>query len=514
MAPKTLLVHIPAGPAPNIGNIFLMPVGILALADLLSRNGYPARVLHLGVERLSRPDFDLESYLEQEKIDVLCADLHWHYQSRAVMNTIKEIKGKAGDIITVLGGFTASFFAEEIMGQHPEVDFVIKGDGEVPLLDLLGQISSGGEDLSDIPNLVWRKDGKVISNSHTYKVSQEVIDSLTYSNFDLLEHAKIYTRLVNPLQNYLEQPCQQLNCYSCEEECSGIFYYNCGRGCPTRCSFCGGSIDAQRIINNRTEPIFISHRRVISELKALGRYNISGWYTCFDPYPQGDYYPELFRRIRQEGIRLNCWFECWGLPTRKFIDDFAATFGPESEAILSVESGSERVRAKNKGFQFTNDELLEALAYQHSKGLRKHIYFAVGLPFEGEEELKETFDLINRLKITYGEDIDIEVSMISYEPGSPIFLDNEKYGVTPKGNSFEDFCDCGTLEKIIGYRTELFSEEEIIEKTRLIRSAVICPRVEEMEMDFRRFADFDYCPVCPYLDECSMGQEKEYFPFM
>ena len=67
-----------------------------------------------------------------------------------------------------LGGYTASFFSKEILQDYPEVDAVIRGDGETPIVELcqalhrhiLNQQHCSDyypTSLAEVPNLAWRK---------------------------------------------------------------------------------------------------------------------------------------------------------------------------------------------------------------------------------------------------------------------------------------------------------------------------------------------------------------------
>ena len=79
---------------------------------------------------------------------------------------IREIHPKA---YIVLGGNTASFFHDEIIRDFPCVDGVIRGDGEVPLLELVRKVKAGENDLSGVPNLTWRNaEGKAVYDGVTY----------------------------------------------------------------------------------------------------------------------------------------------------------------------------------------------------------------------------------------------------------------------------------------------------------------------------------------------------------
>lgn len=48
----------------------------------------------------------------------------------------KIVKEKCPQTFITLGGFTASYFAQEIMENYPFIDSIIKGEGEIPIREL------------------------------------------------------------------------------------------------------------------------------------------------------------------------------------------------------------------------------------------------------------------------------------------------------------------------------------------------------------------------------------------
>ena len=114
-----------------------MPLGLTAFSWLLKKNGFSSKILHLSIEELADPDFRIEEYIRSHDIKIVCMDLHWHPQAFRVIETATAVKQAASGCKIVLGGFTATLFAEEILRSHQAIDFIIKGDAEAPLLALI-----------------------------------------------------------------------------------------------------------------------------------------------------------------------------------------------------------------------------------------------------------------------------------------------------------------------------------------------------------------------------------------
>ena len=116
-----------------------------------------------------------------------------------------------------------------------------------------------------------------------------------------------------------------------------------GRGCPWRCTFCGGNRDTLRLINGGSSLQWRKHERVIDDIRRSMEFGYKTMALCFDPIPQrDDYYVDLFEMIRRQKIDVDFYFECWGVPTRRFVEAFRKTFpSRESYIGLSPDSGHE-----------------------------------------------------------------------------------------------------------------------------------------------------------------------------
>ena len=131
--------------------INFLPMGLLGLADLLQRHGISTEVVHMGVEWIEDHNFSIIEYIREKAPRIIALDLHWHHQSFDVMENIKKIKTAFPQTYILLGGFTASFFHEEIMKNFDGVDGIIRGEAEVPILELANSLLQGKKIFSPSP---------------------------------------------------------------------------------------------------------------------------------------------------------------------------------------------------------------------------------------------------------------------------------------------------------------------------------------------------------------------------
>jgi len=412
-------------------SVMSMSMGLFALADVLNRNGFSSQIIHSGIEQIKGRNSAIEEYVRDNDILLIGFSLHWYLQSYDTLQMVDRIKSIRPGIKIVLGGFTASFFANEIMRNFGNVDFIIKGEGEIPLLWLVRALLRKDKAFSSIPNLVWRYGKEIIVNNTTYVADNTDLNSLNFTNFDLLKDFSIYKRSgIDEVSHFSQEGLLSID---------KIFPICIGRGCPVSCSFCGGSKLSQKLINNREKIAFRSPEMVLESIKMACSAGYDGIYLDFDPWPKRVYFKRLFRLIRKSRIDILMKFACWSLPTKDFIDDLEKTFGERASLLISPVTGSDRLRKLNRGYFFTNKELISVLSLLKKKKIKAEVYFSYPLPFTRNKDIKEESRLINSLSVNFCDFHRIIRPVFSFDPASPMFICPDKYKIKKHINSFLEY---------------------------------------------------------------------------
>jgi radical SAM superfamily enzyme YgiQ (UPF0313 family) len=439
-----LFIHVPKlrnyyRPIDQFIWINFLPMGLLGLADLLQRNGISTQIVHMGVEWIENHDFSILNYIREKNPRIVAFDLHWHHQSFDVIEIAKEVKAAFPTIYILLGGFTASFFHEEIIRNFDAIDGIIRGEAEGPILELANALLQGKGELFSVPNLAWRRKGRILVNPLSYVASEKDLNSLSFTNFPLLKNYSTYIHYVSQ-PFYVKGLSKEKNfwIYSLK---SPIYHLTLGRGCPVQCTWCSGNIFSQEMITGRTEVTFRGVEEILQSIREAVSYGYKTFHVCFDPFPKRpEYLLDLFSHIRQERIQMECLFESFGLPTIKFIKSFKETFpGPKSILILSPDVGSDRVRRMNKGNAYTNQDLIECLDQLEKYGVFCELFFTLGVPFENEEDIHRTVRLQKEIRNRYPHVRGIRTYTIEMEPGSPLHLHPEAFRVKTSLHHFMDF---------------------------------------------------------------------------
>ncbi len=441
-----VLVHVPKWtnyypPLHLYSSLHWMSHGLFGLADGLHQADHTCKILHLGMERALDPSFSLAGYVNHHQVAAVGFSMHFHQQIADTIAAARELARTCPDVFILLGGMSASYFSSELLEKYPFIHAVITGEGNQPLQALIAARKTHPDNLDAVPNLVWRKEGAVISNAAIYVSTQKDLDDVSHTNLSYLEHHEHYlnfpkavlrTRLPHAFNFKLSQKLQS-------EKRNFFGGLLVGRGCHDGCFYCGGGAEAQKRINHRTGVVFRSVDRVLASLRELKSYGFTGTHISFDPHPQSQsYYIELFQKMRAEGLEFDLNFSAWGLPSRAFLEEFGRTFSARSSVSISPETGSEKLRLSSRDHHYTNAALMETLQTAEANNVNTTVFFSLGIPHETREDFTQTLALSRQIKKRFKR-ARVKAFVIEIEPAAPWHLHPEKFGIELIRKSLDDF---------------------------------------------------------------------------
>lgn len=418
----------------------LLPMGLMSIADFVQKKGYQVQILHLGLEKINNPRFLLKQYLLETSPKVIGLSLHWHHQCYDTIEIAREIKEYNPDIFVVLGGLTASYFHEEILRSFSFIDGVIKGDGEIPFLELLENLSKKNRNLSNVQNLSWRNQKTIKINEITYVAQQEDLDNFNFTKFELLKNFQLYIRMGDSRGG---RWLKGINAKILSKFGPPAYLpLLINKGCFVNCSYCGGSKFSQAATCGRRNVSIRSIGKVIESIIEAQEYGFKETYISYSPfnnYP--NYFEELFETIKTKRIKMNYFLECWSLPSKSVLYAFNELHSEYSKLHIGIspECGSEHIRRLNKGLYYSNDELIASLRIIDSLDMPVLLYFSVGLPFETTRDIENTINFKKFLRKNFKSIISICTTNPVLEPDSPMFINPEKYDIIKTRYFFKDF---------------------------------------------------------------------------
>lgn len=363
-----------------------MPMGIIGILNGIKAKGVRVLGLNYMVEQICDPEFDLATALSGIEYKILMTDLHWYEHSYGAMYVVEQSKKVKPHIPTIIGGYTSTIFADEIMSQFPGVDYLVSGDSDLPLEQLTDCLLGRNQlTVQQIPNVYYRHNGRVCAPEKNWV--QTTLDGIDFVNMDFFLHQKEVSYIkINGLNSKMTD---QWLCIA--------------RGCKFNCAYCCGANKNMQALFRRCNILLRSAKQVAEDFIAITEKGIVQISPSHDFQMFGKaYYHEIFAGIREKNVKPGMYLECFQLPTKDYIDEIAETFD-KNKTLLAISpiSGNDQLRKENGKF-FTNKELYEILTYMAQKGIKVQLYYTVNPVGETKQQFEDTFFQMQYLKGVYG----------------------------------------------------------------------------------------------------------------
>jgi len=288
---------------------------------------------------------------------------------RWCLKIAEEIK-KCAQIPVVFGGVHPTAAPREVLG-NDAVDYVIIGEGEYALLELVKRIESGKGEFSKISNLGYKpeKGGVQINEPREYIKD---LDRLPFPNKNLF-----YRKVPLLAENYM---------------------ITTSRGCPFNCSYCSNSMLHELYRQESRHVRRRSPGNVIEELKqAKSNWNVRLVVFADDVFTSSKAWLEEFIPIYKSEINLP--FFCSVHPNA-MSREIAALLkeGGCWLVTMGVQSGSERIRKEIFGREGSNARILESIKYIREAGMKISLDNIFGAPAENENDLQAGLELYEKAR--------------------------------------------------------------------------------------------------------------------
>ncbi|HRR67639.1 MAG TPA: cobalamin-dependent protein, partial [Methanomassiliicoccales archaeon] len=118
----------------------MYPFGFTTMANRLDRDGYRVRIINLASMMLNDRRLDVEALIGRLRSNVFGIDLHWLPHAHGALAIAEMVKRLHPDSKVLFGGFSSSYFQEELIN-YPQADMVLRGDScEEPLAVLMAAL--------------------------------------------------------------------------------------------------------------------------------------------------------------------------------------------------------------------------------------------------------------------------------------------------------------------------------------------------------------------------------------
>jgi anaerobic magnesium-protoporphyrin IX monomethyl ester cyclase len=338
------------------------PIGLSYLAAVLDQNGYELKVIDCPACDYTHDKLKADLASFQPDIVGIASMTATIPSALQAARTAKEACPNSK---VIMGGPHATFADQMILTEEPAVDIVVRGEGELTLLEL-AQNAAEPQTLPGTLGITYRSNGQIVKTPPRPFI--EDLDALPRPAYKFLpmKRYRIYGKVHMPIMS--------------------------SRGCPFQCSFCVASQMFGAKFRGR------SPKNVVDELEWLkNEYGAEGISfhddtLTLDKKRIVDICDELIAR------KINL---PWGCQTR------ADTVSPEilakmhkagcNEVSFGVESGCQRILdAVHKKFELTQAE--KAIKWAKKEGLFVAVSTIIGYPGETKESMQQTSELMRRIE--------------------------------------------------------------------------------------------------------------------
>ena len=191
-------------------------LGVRSIAAYVRREtNYPLEVMEFTI---NNPEQEVLAALYECKADTYLFSCYiWNIEF--ILRVLRNLRKLRPDAQIGLGGPQVSYQGEALLDAEPAVDFVVAGEGEETVRQLIGLLRAGAP-LQACDGLVYRQNGLVIATPARKSLPMDTLP-FAYPDLDTLHHR--------------------------------IVYYESMRGCPFSCSYCSSSIE--RGVRKRSLPL-------------------------------------------------------------------------------------------------------------------------------------------------------------------------------------------------------------------------------------------------------------------
>ncbi|MDR0372060.1 MAG: B12-binding domain-containing radical SAM protein [Nitrososphaerota archaeon] len=352
---------------PEAGQSVFLPLGIGYLAAVLEKEGYNVDVVDCQTKKYTKESLE-EKFrrLNPDIIGVTSATVTY----LPALDVLKSAKVAVPKALTLMGGPHVTVLDQQALTECPDLDIVVRGEGEQTILELARLVSGGHlHGLSAIQGITYKANNQTFSTPD--RPFMQDIDSLPY-----------------PAHHHFDTNMYKL---------FGVNYMPIitSRGCPSACTFCLASKMCGHAFRGR------SPREVVDELIWLRDEFHAGAFAFYDDTFTFDVKRAfaICAEMKQRKLRLP-----WDCRTR--VDRISKELLKELRATncqlihFGVESGSpEMLKLMRKG---TTVELnAQAIRWAKEAGLSVAVSLVIGYPTETPEMLRQTIDFLHKTKPDY-----------------------------------------------------------------------------------------------------------------
>lgn len=434
----------------NVTPIFEMyPLGFLSIKSFLAERGLSVEIVNLASLMLKHPTLDVEKLFEHLDAPIFGIDLHWLPHCQGSIEAAELLKKVHPDSFITFGGIVSTYYAKEMM-QYPQIDMVIRGyDTLEPLCRLVEEVKRGKRKNFNVPNMVYKTDGQVIDNGHSY--TPDVLNDVA------IDWSKMFpktTSLLN-MPNLMVLP---------------------NTGCQQSCGWCSGSRwGYQHMMNVDKKTVF--HRRpeqLAREIETFPETNTPlSVYTLQAYSESGSRIVDYLKSVQDSGRVKSISFEQFRLTSPTLLKQMVdATPNVDIYINLSPQSHDFEISKLSGRGTYTTDEMEKWMQMAFDVGIKGfYLWYTIGMPKQTHQSVMETVDYTARLmeKFPNNNVVPTIFGMVPFlDPGCQWFEEPDQHGYTVFHRDLETHRQALTQpvwKNAMNYETKWMARDEFLPTT-------------------------------------------------
>ena len=357
-----------------------IPLGLGYMAAVLEKNNYQVDVIDCQALKLPYEEVKSEIENRQPTIVGITSTTLTYKSALKIVGMAKEV---CPECLTIMGGSHVTFWDEKALQECPELDIVVRREGENTLLEIVRKIEAG-KSFDDTTGITFRKNSQIIRNP----------DRPYIENLDELPFPAIHLWPIESLRKYWEI----------------MFPIMSSRGCVYDCKYCSAVRMHGRKYRMR------SPKNVVDEIEYYSKEFGAKRFTFADDAftINQSRAKEICEQIKSRKLKIR-----WDCETR--VDSVTKELLLKmkeagcTDVWFGVESGSQLViDAMDKGFKI--EQTIKAFEWAKEVGLMTISDTLLGFPGESRETAWETIKFVEKL-----EPDDVAYYIATPYPGTPLY---------------------------------------------------------------------------------------------
>jgi anaerobic magnesium-protoporphyrin IX monomethyl ester cyclase len=398
------------------------PIGVAYLASYLKKDDFEVKLMDAYAK--NHDISDIVKFIKAENPDFLGISA----VTSTINNALKyceEAKKINPNIKTVLGGAHPSIFPKEILRDHKQIDFIVEGEGELTISELL-KAHQNNIELESIDGLTFRNGQNIIKNKKRDYITD--LDSIPFPAWDLLPY----------------------DSYKMKVRKGTTLYMLGSRGCPFNCDYC--AISAFWRNQRRRSP-----QNIMSEIEHFSHIYDLFTIVFFDPMfcLKREWVISICKEIIDRGFNRYQYIGDGGIG---FMDPEMLSYMKKANFMsiqFGIEFGSQKVLdSANKKIKV--EDAIDSVKMTKAAGINVSIAIMMGYPGETKETIEESIQLAKKLKPDHFG----TTHVIPY-PGTKLF-EYCKNNNLLRTENWDDYCFNFWDQKKHLIKLEYLTDEELL----------------------------------------------------